>query len=475
MIQRHQPTSLAIAIFNNDHKEVERLLMEKNTLDEKDFSSVFAIPENITTEVLDLLDKYRALPENVSIETLKYVLYLHGNKNIDLNQIEGKTINLTGCPGLDSPMRISTHNTDISTVTWLMECGVQERPLFNLSNPLSETVFRPTLLTSLQHFKDTISNNFTSKRLSKQFRIAELFLSNPTAELKKEFDNEEKKPVAKFRLLPFLSWLSANNRIDIFENEYFQRLIKMYPDTFSTALFSGAVFKSNKFIEKSIPTLVENKQINELHKLINISAIECNHELLVIIIKKIEEMPEGKFVMNAILGNHKNGQNPLFWAIRYNNIESTDYLIKKGVDINVLMTAGETYLDLAIRTAIKERNVGILNAFKENINKKDSQDDTSLMRAAHCGKLNIIETLLECKYIDVYCKNKNGETARDIAVKNGQEKIVRILDNFLLKEQQNLLVFGLFGAGQSSLKTLSSDCLFDRNTVKFVSDFLRPK
>lgn len=43
-------------------------------------------------------------------------------------------------------------------------------------------------------------------------------------------------------------------------------------------------------------------------------------------------------------------------------------------------------------------------------------------------------------------------------------------------EKQNVLVFGLFDSrGQSSLKKLSGDDLFDRNVVSIVSDFLRPK
>lgn len=68
------------------------------------------------------------------------------------------------------------------------------------------------------------------------------------------------------------------------------------------------------------------------------------------------------------------------------------------------------------------------------------------------------------------------------------EKVVAPLKSFQdnsptrFKEKQNILVFGLFcreksslPAEQSSLKTLANDYLFDSNTVKIISDFLKPK
>lgn len=76
---------------------------------------------------------------------------------------------------------------------------------------------------------------------------------------------------------------------------------------------------------------------------------------------------------------------------------------------------------------------------------------------------------------DITCYQNT--TPFEYANSRGFKAAVNLLSEEALtfRKQQNLLVFGLFSTSQSSLKILSGDYLFDRNTVKIISDLLRPK
>jgi len=76
---------------------------------------------------------------------------------------------------------------------------------------------------------------------------------------------------------------------------------------------------------------------------------------------------------------------------------------------------------------------------------------------------------------DITCYQ--GKTPFEYAKNRGFKAAANLLsvEAISFRKQQNLLVFGLFGSGQSTLKTFSGDYLFDPDTVKIVSDFLRPK
>lgn len=130
-------------------------------------------------------------------------------------------------------------------------------------------------------------------------------------------------------------------------------------------------------------------------------------------------------------------------------------------------------LHIAARYGNDEAIIPLVKEYKVDINQKDKDGETALMKAASYGKVGVIIELLRFKSIDIYCKNKKGETARDLAIKKNHPEVIKVLDDCLITKQ-NLFILGLFGSGQSSLKTLSSNPLFDLNTIEIVSDFLRP-
>jgi hypothetical protein len=130
-MQHRQDSALAVAINDNNKEEVERLLKEDKKLEtERDISVAFSDPKKITAEVLELVDLYHGLPQDISINTLIFVLRLYGNKSVQLK--DGTLINLMGCPGLKSPMFIFVDTGNLEGVQFLIDQGIRERPLFHL-------------------------------------------------------------------------------------------------------------------------------------------------------------------------------------------------------------------------------------------------------------------------------------------------------------------------------------------------------
>jgi len=84
LIRNNNP--LAIAVNSNNLEEAEFLLKAKHAFVEpRDFFLAFEPkPETITQEMLALLEKYDALPKNISMSTLKFHLYYRGNPRFSI-------------------------------------------------------------------------------------------------------------------------------------------------------------------------------------------------------------------------------------------------------------------------------------------------------------------------------------------------------------------------------------------------------
>merc|ERR1711884_899357 len=64
-----------------------------------------------------------------------------------------------------------------------------------------------------------------------------------------------------------------------------------------------------------------------------------------------------------------------------------------------------------------------------NIQDRDYNRETPLARAAEFSKVDIVKLLLRCPKVDVTLKNKNGMTAMDWAVRNGNSEIINAINN----------------------------------------------
>lgn len=152
---------------------------------------------------------------------------------------------------------------------------------------------------------------------------------------------------------------------------------------------------------------------------------------------------------------------PLMWAAYHQHLNIVSTLLEFKADINQINKCSDTALSIAVRNghidvvkslleyksninmaatpelhmaAIHDRKeiaIMLLREYKVDINQKDDRNETALMKAAYCGKLNVINALLEFKNIDVHCINNSGKTARDIAAKKNHQAVVKALDEFI--------------------------------------------
>jgi hypothetical protein len=103
------------------------------------------------------------------------------------------------------------------------------------------------------------------------------------------------------------------------------------------------------------------------------------------------------------------------------------------------------------------------------INNKLSYDNRKSLEAAKVVKCLLdngakTDLIYQDKTLLAYAEEKGYEAAAHLLGKEATD----------FRKQQNVLIFGLFGQGQSSFKAWSTNNIFDKNTVKMVSDFLRP-
>ena len=426
-MQERKDDPLVLAVKENNCKEMEILLKDNKKLRADDLWLAFISPEKTTHEVLALLDSYHALPEGLSINTLKFNLYIRGNQNISLKECLGEPgINVNSYPGLPSPMSIFARSGNIDAVKWLMDVGVSERPLY-LFGGVSKSHFQGIDLLELPRFKKRITDNLTENtdalkghKISDKCQIAELFLKSPTEDLDKEIKSECESKYAqynKFDLLPFFAWTAVTNRADLFDNKHFQILVKNYPEAIAEATKIAAVFNNKEYIEKTI-TLVDH---NDLRTLLSIAAASHNQVLLESIVEMLKK--SGVALTEITHQSNERGDprlgsigkdEPLFWAIRSDTLDAVSYLINHGFDANGYVDAfmGSTYLHLAIGMKHPAIATFLLeHGAKPNI--KDKLDRTPLYIACEKQQWDIAELLITKYQCNLHEANKDGKKPLD--------------------------------------------------------------
>lgn len=99
----------------------------------------------------------------------------------------------------------------------------------------------------------------------------------------------------------------------------------------------------------------------------------------------------------------------LFYSVKANNFEITQFLIEKGVDINVV----GKYIGNALHFSIGNTKIAkLLIENGININLQDSDGVTPIMRAAKSGNIDLVQILLDNKAV-LTLKDKNGLTVVD--------------------------------------------------------------
>lgn len=123
------------------------------------------------------------------------------------------------------------------------------------------------------------------------------------------------------------------------------------------------------------------------------------------------------------------GQTALMYAAETGRMEVLEYLVSKGADVNAV-SAGEHITPLMYAAAAGRLDV--IEFLVDRGAKIDAvmawRKDTALNIAAAKGHVETVKLLLE-KGADASIKNKDDETALDIARKRNQSDVVQLLQN----------------------------------------------
>jgi ankyrin repeat protein len=111
-----------------------------------------------------------------------------------------------------------------------------------------------------------------------------------------------------------------------------------------------------------------------------------------------------------------SGETPLMWATVKNDVDTVDYLICQGVDINAVRTDGSTALMLAA-AAGHVRLIRMLMGKGADIKAENKSGFTAMMYASREGHTEAVATLTAGAYL--HEKNGGGQTARDSATAKG--------------------------------------------------------
>ena len=375
------------AIHENNCETLEQLLKEGLKLKITNMFDAFGFAYGKETQlaVLELLDKYKALPEELSMSTLKLTLYSVGNPYIKRSDFENEAdLDWKGCPGFYSPMHHFAQRGQIEDVKWLMAHHVLARPILDLTFPPISN-FCPSMgLFYIELFRRRTSDFLTGKqgyKIPEKCEIVELFIKNPTVDLDKviyEKPHSGEKNERNYDMGLFFAWAAVNDKIDLLENKYFQQLTHIYPNAFLDALKVATVFNKKEFIQKSIASL---RPESDKAFLLNYAIADDNQDLLTSVGNTLEAK-FGKSIFNG---------DPFFWAIHYENIPAVHYLLEKNIDVNQQNVHGN-YLHLAVRM----KNLEIVRLILDHGAKTDIMhySTTPLQEACKLEQWDIAELLI---------------------------------------------------------------------------------
>lgn len=312
--------------------------------------------------------------------------------------------------------------------------GVQERPLYYLFGGIHESHFQGLDLLEIDQFKERISNKFSGKDpclphdIEMHCRMAELFIQNPTPDLYKTIENESKSSYNKFRLLPFFAWAAINNRADLLNTECFARLFVKYPEAAAESLKIAVAFGSKDYVRDAIIAI----GINTVRTALSIAAASYNQEMLVCIVDTLQKF--GLTLKDISYNSVTRGDpflgsigkdEPLFWAIRSDNIQAVEYLLQNGIDPNNYKDAfsGENHLYLAMRM----KNIKVVKMLLEygaDVACKDKLKRTPLHAALEYEQWDVAYMLIKDHNADISAADYRNKTPLDLVKdKEIKEKI----------------------------------------------------
>ena len=119
-------------------------------------------------------------------------------------------------------------------------------------------------------------------------------------------------------------------------------------------------------------------------------------------------------------------ENDIIKLTAYNNIDGVRKAIEAGADINIQNKYGDTALKIA--SVYNWINIAyFLVKAGADLNIQDENGRTLLMEAVYYGRRNELIKILLKGGADKDIKNNKGETAFDIAKRQGNQEMVELL------------------------------------------------
>ena len=123
----------------------------------------------------------------------------------------------------------------------------------------------------------------------------------------------------------------------------------------------------------------------------------------------------------------KNGETPLFDAVKSKNYAMAELLINKGTKVNLKNVYGDTVLKTAIQSENKDlKIITLLLETGADQNIKNLYGETILHEAVRIGNLDIIRRLMDYKP-DLTAKDKFGKTPIDWARDRKLAEVEKVL------------------------------------------------
>lgn len=432
-IRKIYSVSLAFAVNKNLHEKTLELLKQGAKLETKDLYDAFVqLSQNnsIDPSLVELLGVYSALPKDVSVATIKLILWIEGNYEIKKEDFLNKPdINFNGCSGLQSPMQIAARTGQAKVAELLIEKGVRERPVL-FSFGVHESHFLRLNLLDIAQYKNKIKNNFAQgiyhRDIESECEIMLLFLNHPTQGYYDEIEEMSKGSHQKYKFLPFFAWAAMNNRADLLDTDGFAKLVFAFPEAAAESLKIATVFGSKDYVRD----IIYPSTLGSIRMALSIASAAKNNDMLGYI---IEMLKQREITLKDLSYEAGYQDNPLFWAIRCENEEAVSILLENGMDTNEHVAgsiSGEDHLFLAIRIG----NITIIELLIQhgaNLENKTKHLKTPLHEATAHQKWNVAYMLVEKYKVNINALDDEKKSPLDCI--NDQQ----IKEKLILLSQQS--------------------------------------
>jgi len=198
---------------------------------------------------------------------------------------------------------------------------------------------------------------------------------------------------------------------------------------------------TNNYGESALSIAMEYKREEAIEELLNCKDIDVNcidNNGVSILMKAIKYSISKDIIKRLIddpgidltVTDHR-GKNLLFYIINFNCIGIIDYLIKKGVDLNInhCLITKELPLNMAIKYSNKEIVNEILSIPDLDINKIDERGRTPLMQAIENENLESVNLLLKNENIIVNKSDRFKRLPLNYATEHNLINIIEALIN----------------------------------------------